>query len=99
MKKELAQILLVILISVCIPLLAAHLEYRDLGGAGFFACDISIENFDQDNLSMDRQDASEGFLSSGFSLTSTSSLGLLGQLRYLSFTTCSPDQITSTFRC
>ena len=99
MKKKLAQILLVILISVCIPLFAANLEYRDLAGAGFFAYDISIENFDWDNLSADRQDASEGFLSGGFSLTAISSLGLLEQLRCLSFATCSLDQITFTLRC
>lgn len=99
MKKNLAQILLVILISVGIPLFSAYLEYHDLAGADFFACDMGFENSDQDNLSMDRQDESEGVLSGTLSVTSTPSFDLLGQLPHLSFTACSLEQKTFTLRC
>lgn len=99
MKRSLAQILLAISISLSIPLFSAYLDYHDLAEADFFACDMSFENSDQDNLSIDPQNESEGFLSSAFSLTSNLSLDLLGQLPRLSFTTCPLDQKTFTLRC
>ena len=99
MKRSLAQILLAVFISLSIPLFSAYLDYCDLAEADFFACDMSFENPDQDNLSIDPQNESEVFLSSAFSVTSTLSLDLLGQLPHFSFTTCSLDQKTFTLRC
>jgi len=99
MKRSLAQILLALFISLSIPLFSAYLDYCDLTEAGFFPRDISIENSDEDNLSIDPQNESEVFLSSAFSVTSTLSLDLLGELPHFSFTTCSLDQKTFTLRC
>jgi hypothetical protein len=99
MKKSLAQILLAIFISLSIPLFSAYFDYHDLAEADFFACDMSFENSDQDNLSIDPQNESEVFLSSAFSVTCTLSLDLPGQLSRLSFIPCPLDQKTFTLRC
>jgi hypothetical protein len=99
MKKNLAQNLLVILISVCIPLFSAYLQCHDLAGTDFFASDTGFENSDQDNLSMDRQDESEGALTGTLSAISTPSFDLLRQLPHVSFTACSLEQKTFTLRC
>src|SRR5574341_530560 len=85
MRRRLAQILLVILTSLSIAFLSAYLNYRDLAGTDSFACDISFENSDQDNLPIVRQEESEEFLPSALSLTTTLSLDLLRQLPHLFF--------------
>jgi hypothetical protein len=99
MKRRLAQIFLVILISLSIPLLSAYLDYYDLAEAGFLACDISFENSDEDNLSIDRQNEYEAFLPSAFSIRFPSGIDLLGQLPHFSFKTCFLDQKTFFLRC
>lgn len=99
MKRSLAQILLALFIFVSIPLFLVYLDYLDLAEAGFFPRDISFENSDEDNLSMDPQNESEVFLSSAFSVASTLSPDLAGQLSCLSFTTSPLDQTTFTLRC
>jgi hypothetical protein len=99
MNRHLAQILLAILISFFIPGFAAYLDYYDLAGRDFFACDIGFENSDPDNCSMDRQDESVGFLLGVLSVTSTSSLDLLGEPPLLSLATCPLGNKTFTLRC
>jgi len=99
MKRNLAQILLAISISFSIPLFSTYIDYYYWEGTDFFVCDIGFEDSDQDHLSMDRQDESEGVLSRTLFGTSTPSLNLLGQLPHLSFTACSLEQKTFTLRC
>jgi hypothetical protein len=46
MRRRLTQIFLAILISLSIPLFSAYLDYCELTGVGFLACDIGFENPD-----------------------------------------------------
>ena len=99
MKRSLAQILLAVFISLSIPLFSAYLDYCDLAEADFFACDMSFENPDQDNLPTGPQNESEVVLSGAFSVTSSLNPDLPGQLPHYSLTTCPLDQKTFTLRC
>jgi len=99
MERKLAPIFLVLLISLSIPLFSAYLDYHELTGVGFLACDISFESPDQDNPPNDRQNGSEVFLSIVSSIRFPPRINLSEPFTYFPSATCSLDQKTFVLRC
>jgi hypothetical protein len=99
MKKRLTQVFLVILITLSISLLSAYLDYYDLAEADFLSRNISFENPDQENLSIDQRVEFKVFISSAFSLIFHEVIDLSEKFPRFTFTRFSFDQKTFILRC
>jgi hypothetical protein len=99
MKRRLTQVFLVILITLSISLLSAYLDYYDLAEADFLSRNISFENPDQENLSIDQRVEFKVFISSVFSLIFHEVIDLSEQFLRFTFTRFSFEQKTFILRC
>ena len=99
MKRRIAQTFCVIAISIFIPIISTYLSYYNLAEADFLSQDISYENPDQENLSIDQQGESKLLISSTVPIIFPPATDLLEQLLYFPSATCCLNQKTAVLRC
>ena len=99
MKRRIVQTFWIIAISLFIPIISTYLSYYNLAEADFLSHDISYENSDQENLSIDQKDEAKLLISSTVPIIFPSATDLLELFLYFPSATCRLDQKTAVLRC